>query len=416
MTIEKWPMAAIKPYGNNAKSHPEEQILQIMDSIREFGNNDPIAIDEEGTIIEGHGRYEALSRLGYEEAEVIVLKGLTEDQKNAYRLVHNQLTMNSGWDMGMLEEELGRIEMDLADFGLDLPKKEVPLEDIKEVDIPEPEEEPKVKRGDLYRLGDHYLLCGDATSEDDYDRLMAGEKADLMVTDPPYNVNVSNSKGKTIKNDDMSEAEFSRFIDAFVGCASDHLKPGGAYYAFFGEPLALPLRQALDAHSLLRKQNLQWVKNTFTLGRQDYQWQHEGIVYGWKDGGSHYFTESRKESTVIEDDKSIDKMSKEELKEALRAIYESHRETTVIRCDKPQRDEDHPTAKPIKLIARLVRNSSVEGDVVIDPFCGSGSTLIACEQLNRRCMTMELDPAYCDVAIRRWEEMTGRKAERINER
>ena len=412
MEITKMRMSDIRPYGNNAKSHPDAQIQQIMDSIREFGNNDPIAVDEEGVIIEGHGRYAALKRLGYRETEVIVLKGLNEDQKNAYRLVHNQLTMNSGFDMDALKAELERIEMDLTEFDLGMDIFAEEKADIEEDEPVDPNWAPKrCEAGDVWILGNHRLMCGDSTSEDDIGRLCEYKSADLIVTDPPYNVNVENSQGMTIANDNMSEGAFEGFIDRAMGAMSQWLKEGGAFYVFYGDNSDIAFRKACFGNSLQIKECLIWVKNSFTLGRQDYQWRHEPCLYGWKEGAAHYFIGERDQDTVIEDKPDIDRMSKAELKAALRDMLETHPET-IIREDKPAKDDLHPTQKPVRLCAKFVRNSSRKGERVLDPFSGSGSTMMACEQLGRSCLAMELDPRYCDAIIERWERFTGKKAEK----
>lgn len=417
MKITKVRIDDIFPYEGNAKLHPTEQIAQIKESIREFGNNDPIAIDENHVIIEGHGRWLALKELGYEEAECIILKDLTEDQKKAYRIVHNQLTMNSGFDFDLLKTELENISIDMAQFDLELDNLDLePTGEVQEVEAPEPEEcEPIAKMGDIWKLGNHYLMCGDSTSEEDVRALMkAGSdhlmEADLLVTDPPYNVAVENSKGMTIENDNMGKAEFREFIGKAMKNASKSLKAGGAFYIFYGDCEDVSFRQACFGNAMPIRECLIWVKNGFTLGRQDYQWRHEPCLYGWKEGASHYFVPDRSQDTVVEDKPDLAKMSKDDLRKLAKALLGEKDEGTIIREDKPVRDADHPTMKPIKLLARLIRNSSKPLWTVLDLFGGSGSTLIACEQLNRRCRTMEYDPRYCDVIIKRWETLTGKKA------
>lgn len=222
-------------------------------------------------------------------------------------------------------------------------------------------------------------------------------------------MNVENSKGMTIQNDNMSEGAFERFIDDAMHAASTGLKAGGSFYIFYGDNSDIPFRQACFSNGLSIRQCLIWVKNAFTLGRQDYQWRHEPCLYGWKEGAAHYFLDDRTQDTVLEDKPDIDKMSKAELKAALRDMLETHPET-IIREDKPAKDDLHPTQKPVRLCAKFVRNSSRKGERVLDPFGGSGSTLMACEQLGRPCYMMELDPRYCDAVIERWERFTGRKA------
>lgn len=410
MEITKIKLKDIKPYEGNAKKHPAEQIRQIEESIREFGNNDPIAVDESNVIIEGHGRYIALRNLGYEEAECIVLKGLSEEQKNAYRLVHNQLTMNSGWDMETLAKELSEITMDMTRFDFEIPELD-DIDAVTEDEVPA-ERETDIKEGDMFRLGDHTLLCGDSASERDVSRLMEGTKADMMMTDPPYNVDIRNSSGMTIKNDKLGKDQFKELLNGAMANASRSLKAGGVFYVWYGDIEDIAFRQACFGNGLEIKECLIWVKNHFTLGRQDYQWRHEPCLYGWKEG-SHYFLDDRSQSTVIEDRMDIRKMKKEELIKALEEILSPDTPTTVIHENKPVKDDDHPTMKPVKLIARLIANSSRKRETVVDLFGGSGTTLIACEQLGRKCRMMELDPIYCDVIIRRWEKLTGKKATKI---
>ena len=413
MSIDK-----IIPYENNAKLHPQEQIDQIKQSILEFGNNDPIAIDKNNVIIEGHGRLLALKELGYKEVEVIKLEHLTEEQRKAYTLIHNKLTMNTDFDLDILQEELDKImdiDMSYYDFELDIDIENPAEEDNYDVDeVLEKIEEPKTKSGDIYKLGNHVLMCGDSTSEKDVEKLMNGVKADLLLTDPPYNVNVSNSEGMTIENDNMSDGEFKTFLNAAFKNASNHLKEGGAFYIWHGDSETVNFRNACTDNDLLVKQCLIWVKNGFNFGRQDYKWKHEPCLYGWKEGASHYFIDEYNNPTVIEDNIDIDKLKKEELKSLLEELLNSKQATTVIHEDKPLKNDLHPTMKPINLLSSLIKNSSKKEEVVLDLFGGSGSTLITAEQLNRKCYMMEYDPKYADVIIDRWETLTGLKAKKVS--
>ena len=420
MEIKKIKLNDIIPYENNVKEHPQEQIEQLKNSILEFGNNDPIAIDEFNIIIEGHGRYMALQELGYEEAECIILSGLSEEQKNAYRIVHNQLTMNTGFDMDALKIELQKINLDMTELGL----SEDMLDDVFDKDAEDDNfdleealeeiEEPVSKYGEIYKLGNHYLMCGDSTKEQDVLKLMQGNKADLLITDPPYNVNVENSQGMTIENDNMSKDDFKIFISAAMKNASKILKEGGAFYIWYGDVEDIAFRTACFNNDLSIRQCLIWVKNGLIMGRQDYHWKHEPCLYGWKEGAAHYFIDDRTQSTIFEDKPDLNSMTKEQLKELAKKLLEDRTSTTIMHEDKPLKNTDHPTMKPIKLLARQIKNSSKRNEIVVDLFGGSGSTLITCEELDRTCYMMEYDPKYVDVIIKRWETLTGGKAELWN--
>ena len=414
MKIEKIDINKIKPYEKNAKIHTPEQIEQIKKSIQEFGMNDPIAVwGKDNLIVEGHGRLEALKQLGYTEVECIRLDHLTDEERRAYTLAHNKLTMNTDFDLDMLNDELFSIDtIDMADFGfeVELPIEEHELtEDDYEVEVPE---EPKAKPGDIYQLGEHRIMCGDSTSTADVKKLLAGETMDLVVTDPPYNVAIENSQGMTIENDNMSADTFQEFLNKAFTNMNEALKPGGAFYIWHASRTQREFETALNEAGLEVRQQLIWNKNSLVLGRQDYQWKHEPCMYGWKEG-SHYFINARTETTTIEEPLDLEKLTKDEMKTLLQTIYQET-PTTVIDEHRPSKNTDHPTMKPIKLIGRLIRNSSKPGEKVLDLFGGSGSTLIASEELDRKCYMMEYDPKYVDVIINRWEEFTGQKAEKIN--
>ena len=427
LQIELVPITAIKPYENNAKIHTREQIEQIKKSIVEFGNNDPIAIDGEGIIIEGHGRLMALQELGYTEVEVIRLGHLNEEQRKAYTLVHNKLTMNTGFDLDILAEELQAIEtinMKDYDFDLDI-ADDLILEDIEEdnfdPEVPEAEQ-AKAKRGQVYQLGSHRLMCGDSTIPEDVEKLMGDEQADCLLTDPPYNVNYGgnvssaacNGKHRLIENDNLTDSDFYKFLLAFYQNAEAALKPGGAFYVWHADNEGYNFRKAMKDAGLTQRQTLIWNKNALMIGRQDYQWKHEPCLYGWKEGAGHYFTSSRSETTVIDEEvPDFTKMKKEELVKLLERIYSQA--TTVIDERKPMRSDLHPTMKPLRLMAYLIQNSTRKGELVLDLFGGSGSTLIAAEETGRRCCMMEYDPRYVDVIIQRWEELTGKKAKLLTE-
>lgn len=386
MKIEVLPITTIKEYENNAKLHPCEQIEQIKKSIQEFGNNDPIAIDENNVIIEGHGRYMALKELGFSEIEVIRLTHLTEEKKKAYILAHNKLTMNTDFDIQLLNEELGDIiDIDMSDFGFDLSFDDEEDEVVEDEFDDTPPEEPKSKLGDIYQLGRHRLMCGDSTSVEDVERLMGGYQADLLLTDPPYNVAY---EGKTkdalkIQNDSMDNDSFREFLKAAFSAADNVMKPGAVFYIWHADSEGYNFRGACFDIGWTVRQCLIWNKNSMVLGRQDYQWKHEPCLYGWKEGAGHLWASDRKQ-------------------------------TTVINFDKPQRNGEHPTMKPVGLFDYQILNNTKGGDIVLDLFGGSGTTIMACEQNGRNGYLMELDPRYVDVIIRRWEEFTGETAVKLN--
>jgi site-specific DNA-methyltransferase (adenine-specific) len=336
--------------------------------------------------------------------------------------------MNSDFNIDMLNEELNNFTtIDMSDFGFDLGFDEEEPEIIED-EVPEPPEEPKAKLGDIYQLGNHRLMCGDSTKEEDVAKLMNNQFADLVVTDPPYNVSLwdesieelkkqnHRTDGLIIKNDKLTNKEFYNFLYKSFGNMKNVLKDGGVFYVWYASSEVVNFQTALEENDLKVREELIWNKGRMVFGRQDYQWQHEPCMYGWKDGASHYFIDDRTQTTVIEDKKpDIKKMKKEELVKLLEEIYSDKISTTIINENKPSVSELHPTMKPIKLFARQIKNSSRIGEKVLDLFGGSGTTLITCEQLGRINYTMEYDPYYVDVIIQRWENFTGKKAVKINE-
>ncbi len=415
MQIETLLLSDITPYESNAKKHPKYQIDQIKESIKTFGNNDPIAIDENNVIIEGHGRYLALKSLGYDQVPVIRLKHLSDDQKRAYILAHNKITLNTDFDMQVLKQELTSImAIDMAQFGFSINLLASPLKGDGEPDFTEDPDSvmEKIGIGSLYQLGGHRLMCGDATKPEHLNRLLEGTKADLYLTDPPYNVAYQGktSEALTIQNDQMASSDFQAFLTDSFQVVDSHLKAGAAFYIWHADSERLSFSNAISAVGWLEKQCLIWVKDSFVLGRQDYHWQHEPCLYGWKPGAKHYFVSDFSLSTVLAS--SLEDKSKEELIDLIRA-YQEVQPTSILRIKRPQANQDHPTMKPVALLERLIRSSSRQGEVVLDTFAGSGTTLMVCEQLNRINYSMELDPKYVQRILKRFERETGMKPKQI---
>lgn len=369
------------PYAKNAKKHDKKQIEQIKKSIEEFGMNDPIAIWNDNEIIEGHGRLIACKDLGIELVPVIRLDHLTDEQRRAYCLVHNKLTMNTDFDIDILNEELGDIlEIDMGDFGFDFSSldEEEAKEDDYNGEVPE---EPKSKPGDIYILGNHRLMCGDSTLIDDVQKLVGEAKMDLLITDPPYNVDYT---GKTkaalkIENDKMEDSNFRQFLTDAFSSADAVMKPGACFYIWHADSEGYNFRGACKDIGWTVRQCIIWAKNTMVMGRQDYQWKHEPCLYGWKEGAGHLWASDRKQ-------------------------------TTLLNFERPTKSDLHPTMKPIPLFDYQIKNNTKGGDAVLDLFGGSGTTIIACEQNGRNAYVMEYDPRYVDVIVDRWEQFTGQKA------
>ena len=415
------------PYENNPR-HNEEAVPDVAESIRQCGDLDPIEVDENNVILSGHTRLLALQQQGFTETDVIRYTGLTEEQKKKYRLLANKTGEKATWDLEKLAEELDDLDFDGFDFGFDLDLDGI-LEDEKEIEedeIPE-KAEPRCKLGDLWQLGEHRLICGDSTSADDVAALMDGAKGDLVVTDPPYGVSYSDKneflnkidKGnriqKAIENDSRTPEDMYEFWKKCFEILIDNTKEKMAYYIFGpqGGDLLMLMRAIVDSGFML-KHNLVWVKNNHVLGRCDYNYKHEPICYGWKPNGTHSFYADF-DTSVFEDELDVDKMKKDERLSLVKQLLSDKVPVDVIHENKPTVSGLHPTMKPVKLIARLISNSTRAGEIVVDAFGGSGTTLIACEQLNRKCYMAELDPKYCDVIIERWENFTGEKAVRIEQ-
>lgn len=434
LKIEYLKINDLKPYERNTRKHEEHDVDQIAKSIEKYGFSDPIGVwGKQNIIVEGHGRLLAAKQLGMESVPVIHLDHLSDAERREYAIMHNRTAELSSWDFQLLSQELDDLDLGAFDFdGLDINTNDFDVNELEEVDAPEPPEEPKSKRGQIYQLGNHRLMCGDSTSSEDVSRLMDGAEADIIITDPPYNVAINQGAESLeekkilhkrrddlkIENDQWdSEEGFMEFLTDALGNGKEHLKAGGVFYIWYGSTQAKAFLAALEALGLQLREELVWVKHIFSFTRQDYQWRHEACLYGWKEGAAHYFINSRTETTVIENLQSIEpeKMKKEELVELVKKML-SETATTVIHEDKPTASKLHPTMKPINLIGYQLRNSSKIGECVLDLFGGSGTTLMAAEQTKRKCYMMEYDPHYADVIIQRWEEYTGRKAVLISEK
>ena len=387
MQIYDKPLGWLTPYENNPRNN-DEAVEPVANSISEFGFKVPIVATSDGEIINGHTRWKAAKKLKLKTVPVIIADDLTEEQVRAFRLADNKVAEIAQWDIELL---LSEIES-------------------------EGDSVSSVEYGDIYQLGRHRLMCGDSTSAGDMKELVDGEKIDLYVTDPPYNVAYEGKteEAMTIQNDSMDDASFRQFLRDAFSVADQHLKPGGAFYIWHADSEGLNFRAAVKETGWLLKQNLVWVKNSIVLGRQDYQWKHEPCLYGWKDGASHYFVDNRSLATVIEEDEeNLKEMTKGELISYIKTMQENS-PTSIFYEDKPVRSDIHPTMKPLKLIARCVLNSSKKGERVLDSFNGGGSTLMVCEKTERIYYGMELDPVYVERTIKRWEEETGLKAEKLN--
>lgn len=410
----------------NPRQWTKAQFEQLKASIRET----PELLEARGCIVDYHDgkyvclggnmRYMACKDLGMTDVPCYVIPEGTSVLKKKEIVAKDNVSMGE-WDYDALANEWG--DLDLEGWGVPIPPEW--QDSIKEAeekatddDFDEEKEEipARCAKCDLWQLGEHTLMCGDSTSEEDVRKLMGGGgiKADLMLTDPPYNVNVSNSQGMNIQNDNMAKEDFRKFLSGAMNNAANALKPGGAFYIWYSHSEELNFREAVaKTESLEVKQTLIWNKNGFTFGRQDYKWKHEPCLYGWKQGEKHWFRDEFNHPTVIEDNVDVDKLKKDELKEMLKNMLASPVPTDVIDADKPLRNDLHPTMKPLELCGQLIHNSSRPGQIVLDLFGGSGSTMMACEQLGRKNYTMEFDPHYCDVILARWEKLTGKHAVKI---
>ena len=375
------------PYVNNARTHSPEQITKLRSSLREFGFINPVLIDREYNVLAGHGRIAAAKEEGINEVPCVFVEHLSEAQKKAYILADNRMSLDAGWDDELLKVEMASLqemgfdvgmtgfdESELADLFADDNNTSAKDDDF---DLTAALEKAAfVQRGDIWTVGRHRLMCGDATSAEDVAALMSGTKANLILTDPPYGVSFRSSSGLTIQNDSMKNEEFYNFLLSAFQCMVEHLESGGAAYVFHADTEGLNFRRAFVDAGLHLAGCCIWVKDSLVLGRSDYQWQHEPVLYGFLQNGKHKW-------------------------------YSDRKQTTIWNFAKPKRNADHPTSKPLDLLSYPIGNSTQENAVVIDTFGGSGSTLMACEKMNRICCTMELDEKYASVILRRYVEDTG---------
>ena len=378
------PISKLVPYVNNARTHSPEQIKKLRSSLREFGFINPVIIDRDYGVIAGHGRILAAKEEGIREVPCVFADHLTEAQKKAYIIADNRMAMDAGWDEELLRVEIEALQgMDFDPLLTGFDEKELAAlfdegTEAKDDDFDVDEEMEKPvfsKTGDVWTLGRHRLVCGDSIKAETYEILMQGKKANLVVTDPPYNVNYEGSAGK-IKNDNMAAEKFYQFLlDAFTNMEKV-MAEDASIYVFHADTEGLNFRRAFTDAGFYLSGCCIWKKPSLVLGRSPYQWQHEPVLYGWKKNGKHQW-------------------------------YSDRKQTTIWEFEKPRKNADHPTMKPIPLLAYPITNSSMSNTLILDPFGGSGSTLIACEQTDRSCCTIELDEKYCDVIVKRYVELKG---------
>ena len=431
MKIELVDVGSLHGYERNAREHSDKQIAQIAASIQQFGFTNPILVNGDLMVIAGHGRLAAAKLAGIQTVPVIRLLHLSEAQQRALILADNKIAQNSTWNAEMLRakvQALSSIEFDIAGLGFDageiadlLAEVESGLEEVEEIDnadfIPDVEAISISRPGDVWKLGKHRLICGSATSADDIARLVEGlGPIDCVWTDPPYNVNYEGSAGK-IMNDSMSSSAFLDFLTSAYAVMFGVMREGAPIYVAHADTEGFAFRKAFKAAGFKLSGCLQWIKPSLVLGRSDYQWRHEPILYGWKPGAAHSWFGGRAQTTVIDhsgtgirvlSDGSIQlDIGDQVIVITGEKLNMKTLDSSVIRHDKPARSSLHPTMKPVSLIAKFLANSTRKGAVVFDPFGGSGSTLIACEGMGRTACLSEIDPKFCDVIVRRWQELTG---------
>jgi site-specific DNA-methyltransferase (adenine-specific) len=389
MNVQQVKIEKVKPYDKNPRKN-KAAVDYVANSIKEFGFQQPIVVDKDMVVIAGHTRLKAAKKLKLKEVPVVIADNLTEEQVKAYRLADNKTAEKAEWDFDLLTDELlslQELDFDMEQFGFDFDfgeDEEAVEDDNWEADVPE---EPISKRGDIWVLGRHRLMCGDSTDAADVALLMDGNRADMLLTDPPYNVDytgkASELETRKIENDKMEDSAFQDFLTSAFENEAENMKAGGVFYIWHADSEGLNFRVACKRAGFQVRQCLIWNKNAMVMGRQDYQWKHEPCLYGWKDGASHLWASDRKQTTVLE-------------------------------FEKPQKNNLHPTMKPIKLFDYQIKNNTKGDDIVLDLFGGSGTTIMAAEQNGRRGFVMEYDPKFVDVIVDRWEQFTGMKAKKIN--
>ena len=384
----------------NVRRHPAKNLDSIKASLTRFGQQRPVLVNDKGIIIAGNGTVMAAKALGWDHIN-IVRTALQGSEATAYAIADNRTAELAEWDDDALAQQLAALQIEDEELAraAGFTEKEIAAlaeatVEVQEDEVPEAPVDPITKPGDLWLLGEHRLLCGDSTKAEDVERLMAGAKADMMLTDPPYNVALGMNEtpeqakarnrrtdGKVVANDSMPDEEFRAFLVACFQQGFSSMKPGASFYVWHADSEGFNFRGAVRDCGEKVRQCLVWAKDVIVMGRQDYQWQHEPCLYGWKDGAAHGW-------------------------------YSDRKQTTLLKFERPSRNQEHPTMKPVGLFAYLMGNSTAPQGLAYDPFLGSGTTLIAAEQLGRKCYGMEISPAYCDVIVKRWETLTGKKAQR----
>lgn len=403
--IEKIKITEVKSNPNNPRTIKDDKFKKLVQSIKDFPQMlelRPIVVNDEMVVLGGNMRLKACKEAGLKEVSVIKASQLTPEQQSEF-IVKDNVGFGE-WDYNLLLNTYDSAELEA--WGLDLPDLPEKENEVEQDDYEMPDEiETNIVNGDLFEIGPHRLLCGDSTKKEQWAILMNGQEADMVMTDPPYNVNYEGGTGLKIMNDKMSNSSFYNFLFDFYTALGFYTKKGGAWYVWHADSEGANFRSAFTNSGLLLKQCLIWVKNSLVMGRQDYQWKHEPCLYGWKEGASHYFIDDRTQTTVIEDEINVSKLTKEQMKKMLYDLIRDKTASTIIHCDKPHSNDVHPTMKPILLLAPLIKNSSKADEIVADGFLGSGSTMVASHQLNRKCYGMELDPKYCQVIIDRMRKL-----------